>query len=130
MTDVQKITRIQTTAETANGPKIEQYGTRLRASYDVEQEDTPTPRWFAIDFIDTLAFRWTPDFACDAGQVGGYSAVAEKRQSEWLASLLNHEEGPNENFALQLHHFIIYFDHEGALEVVARQFEVEPEAVI
>jgi hypothetical protein len=111
----------RSTAECDEGPLISMQPGHLAIRYDIE---TDTGRiWTTIQFAGAVALRITPDPAVSTLMIQGYSKVGIVKGSLWLASMVGARgdgQLPND-----LSHFVVYFDHYGAVETLARSCEVQ-----
>ncbi|MEM6958884.1 MAG: hypothetical protein AAF645_24595 [Myxococcota bacterium] len=105
------------TAGCDEGPEVYYAGATLRLRYD--HEGLP---WTTVSFDGVLAMRTIPDATVSELQLEAYSAVIEVETSQWMNGLLGKTE-PHYRMPLR-RHFIIYFDHWGAVEVLAQSFQI------
>jgi hypothetical protein len=110
------------TAECDLGPEIQMRrpgGLTIR--YDAEGESGPV--WTTVRFRGAVALRILPEVAVTALAAAAYSRVGIVKNSTWLASL----RAPAADGALsaELQHFVIFFDHYGSVETIARSCELE-----
>jgi hypothetical protein len=112
-----------TTAEADVGPIVEYSPGRLTVRYDVEAEGGLT--WTTIQFGAAVAFRFTPDEACEEWMIEAYSRICEVLDSEWLRELASKADSTYEPMRPGLHHWMVYFDHHGCVEVLADSFDVD-----
>jgi hypothetical protein len=106
------------TAEADEGPVIEQCPGKLTVRYDLENESGVV--WTTLAFDGAMASRFTPDPACEAWMVGAYSRVCVVDESPWLEELRRLSAKSGERIPDDRRHLLVYFDHHGCLEVVAR----------
>jgi hypothetical protein len=111
----------RSTAECAEGPEVLMRPGRLTVRYDTEAEGGP--EWTTLQFPGAVAVRVTPEPAVSALASGAYSMVAIVGNSMWLASLTG--LGTDGNLPADLKHFLVFFDHYGAIEAIARTCEVK-----
>lgn len=108
---------LRSTAETEEGPLIEQRPGRFLVRYDLE--GSVGIDWVAIQFDMTFASRFTPDQCCTRLMIGAYSKLCVVEGSSWLSDLRAKSLKSRRSVSGSLRHFIIYFDHYGCIEVVA-----------
>lgn len=112
----------EVTSECDIGPIAEHRPNHLEIRYDVEG---PTgPRWTTIVFEDAVAARFTPDESCTVEMVRAYSRVSEITGSRWYTDLRDEAQRHGGVFGSGLRHFVVYFDHVGAWEVLANTVSV------
>lgn len=110
------------TGECDRGPIIESHPGKVVVRYDVEGELGPV--WTDISFDSALALKTTPDISVNEEQVKAYSAICEVNESSWLRTLALCGERFEHKLA-GLRHFILYFDHVCAVEVVAKSYRID-----
>lgn len=113
----------RTTGECDLGPIFEGGFGELQIRYDVE--GTEGPVWTTIRFERAVAVRTTPDPAVSKFMVEAFSRICEVEESSWLQVLQQSSTIGGGNFWENLHHFVVYFDHEGCIEVAAQSVSVE-----
>src|SRR5687768_17135731 len=79
------IKALRTTAETEEGPLIEQRPGWLLLRYDLEGEGGL--EWVALEFEMVFAVRFTPDQCCTLLMVEAYSKLCVGEGSTWLSEL-------------------------------------------
>lgn len=108
------------TAECDVGPEIQLRPGELTIRYDVEGESGPV--WTTVRFQGAVALRVVPEVAVTALLAEAYSRVGIVKNSTWLTSL---RALPGDgSLGTDLEHFVIFFDHYGAVETLARRYEV------
>ena len=112
------------TGECDTGPEISFRPGQVSIRYDVETESGVV--WTDVRFTTAVALRVTPDTAVTKELVSAYSRVCEIKPSRWLENLRLRES--DEEVSEHLRHFAIYFDHFGAVEIVASVFQVSVSA--
>jgi len=108
------------TGECDIGPEILFRPGQVSIRYDIETESGVV--WTELRFTGAVALRVTPDVAATEDLVSAYSRVCEVELSTWLDHLRAGEA--DHGLAEHLRHFIIYFDHFGAVEIVASDYQV------
>ena len=91
--------------------------------YDTEADEGIV--WTALEYDCALAYRFTPDLGVIEAMIGAYSKVAEVLDSEWKKELIARAQATDSSVSPELRHFVTYFDHHGALEVLARSVQVK-----
>lgn len=107
----------------------------VQVRYDIEGYDERddgaapvwAPIWTKVNFIDVVAMRFTPESACTELMIDAYSRVCEVVGSRWLIELGELFKEAHEDISPAFHHFMIFFDHYGCLEVISTNVEVENE---
>lgn len=108
------------TAECDVGPEIQLRPGELAIRYDAEGESGPV--WTTVRFQGVVALRVVPEVAVTPLLAEAYSRVGIVKNSSWLTSL---RALPGDgSLSADLEHFVIFFDHYGAVETLARRFEV------
>ncbi len=115
------------TAECDIGPKIEITPGLVILKYDYE--GSKGVEWITLRFNSAIAIRTTPDIAVSEIQLDAYSCVCKVINSEWLKSIREIAENGEGSLPDSLFHFIIYFDHYGAVEVVAKNVNIDKQVV-
>ena len=111
----------RSTAECDEGPEMSMRPGVLSVRYDAEAEGGP--EWTTLHFPGAVAVRVTPEPAVSAIAAGAYSMVAIVSDSTWLASMTQSEiDG---KLPPDLKHFVVFFDHYGSVEAIARTCELE-----
>lgn len=109
----------RSTGECDQGPEVLLRPGLLVVRYDVETDDGLV--WTTLRFGGAIALRVVPELAVSPLTVSAYSKVGVINNSEWLASLVRDGSGiPGD-----LKHFIVFFDHYGSVETLARSCEVQ-----
>jgi len=111
----------RSTANCDLGPEICLLREDLTVRYDVEGHIGPI--WTTIRFRATVALRVVPDAAVTEVEASAYSRVCRINNSVWLDSLRSNT-GRDGTLNEGLEHFIIFFDHYGAVEVIAKTCEL------
>ena len=111
------------TAETEDGPVIEQRPGKVNVRYDAEDESGIV--WTSISFRGAIATRFTPEPACEPWMIEAYSRVCIAEESPWLNELRRLALEGGEPIADDRRHWIVYFDHYGCLEVVAEDVRLD-----
>jgi len=109
------------TAECDIGPIIDFKPGKLSVRYDNETDSGRV--WTTVFFLGAVASKITPAVAATVMHIDAYSRVCVVENSRWLHELksrVKHIEGIFEN----LRHFVLYFDHECAVEVLAQSLQV------
>ena len=109
------------TAECSEGPTIYFHLGHCRVRYDAE-DSSGRVVWTEVRFDGALAVKFTPEAFVTADMVGAYSKVSAWENSPWIAALVAHGSNP---FPDSIRHFLMYFDHEGCFEVLARAVEIQ-----
>jgi len=100
--------------EFVDGPQVLISSRRVTLRWDAET-DSGTYEWSSASFVGVEQVEFTADSSCSPEQIGAYDRLVKVEPSEKLARLA----GADAKF---LHHFRIYFDGIGCLEVVAEDF--------
>jgi hypothetical protein len=108
------------TAECDVGPEIQLRPGELTIRYDAEGESGPL--WTTIRFRGAVALRVVPEMAVTALLATAYSRVGIVKNSAWLTSLC--ARPGDGSISADLQHFVIFFDHYGAVETLARTCEL------
>jgi len=111
----------RSTAECDVGPEVMLRPGLLTVRYDVETDSGPA--WTSLRFGGAIALRVVPEPAVSPLASGAYSKVGTIKNSEWLASLL--AASGDGKLPQDLKHFVVFFDHFGSVETVARSCEVQ-----
>lgn len=114
-----KLTR--STAECDEGPEVLLRPGLLMLRYDVEIDAGRA--WSTLRFAGAIALRVVPEPAVSPLSASAYSRVGIINNSEWLASLLS--AGGDGRLPQDLKHFVVFFDHYGSVETIARSCEVQ-----
>lgn len=111
----------RSTAECDEGPVVSMQPGMLTIRYDAE---TNTGRlWTTLRFAGAVALRVTPEPAVSTLMTKAYSKVGAVTGSQWLASMIDaRSDGLLPD---TLRHFVVFFDHYGAVETLARSCEVQ-----
>lgn len=129
----QQITTLKTlphsTGECDIGPEISFRPGHVSIRYDTEGALGIV--WTELRFTDAVALRVTPDIAVAEELISAYSRVCEIEPSTWLEEL-QRGKSPEElrsstahgGWPEHLRHYAVYFDHFGAVEVLALDFAV------
>lgn len=108
----------RTTGECDSGPLFEGGFGEVQVRYDVEGEEGPV--WTTIRFRGAVAVRTTPDVAVSRYMLEAFSRVCEVEGSSWVEELREAGAKAGGNYGESLRHFVVYFDHEGCIEVAAQ----------
>ena len=111
------------TAEADVGPIIEHRPGQLTVRYDVEGENGIV--WTSLSFDGAIASRFTPAAACETWMVEAYSRVCVVEESPWVKELHQVSSRHRERIPDDLRHMLVYFDHHGCLEVLARGAQID-----
>ncbi len=111
----------RSTGECDEGPEISMRPGTVTIRYDAETDSGQA--WTTLRFSGAVALRFTPDPAVSPMMVRAYSKIGIVTGSAWLASLLG-TKGDG-RLPDDLSHFVVFFDHHGAVEIVARSCEVK-----
>jgi len=109
----------RSTAVCDEGPEILMRPGVLTVRYDMESNNGR--EWTTIEFIGAVALLVTPEFATKAIATEAYSKIAIVLNSMWMAMMV----GAEGRLASDLKHFVVFFDHYGSVEVIARAYEVQ-----
>jgi hypothetical protein len=83
--------------------------------------------WTVLSFTGVFAARFTSAPACPAWVIRSYSRVCQVVDSSWILELRGAVAASGEGqVSASARHFVLYFDHVGCWEVVARDVELEP----
>ena len=110
----------QSTAECDIGPEVVLRPGRVSIRYDNEAESGVV--WTELLFTTAIALRVTPDSAVTEDLLSAYSQICEIERSPWLESFRT--DSRNAELPRGLRHFVVYFDHFGAVEIAATSFTV------
>jgi len=112
----------RSTAECDEGPETIFRPGVLTVRYDSETEAGRA--WTTLRFRGAIALRVIPAPAISPIVIEAYSKVCVIKNSAWLASLMNtHGDG---RLPEDRKHFVVFFDHYGSVETIARTCELEP----
>lgn len=111
----------RSTAECDEGPEVLLRPGLLTVRYDVEGDTGP--KWTTLLFAGAAALRVVPEPAVSAMAALAYSKVGIINNSEWMASLVA-VDGDG-SLPADLQHFVVFFDHFGSIETIARSCEVQ-----
>jgi hypothetical protein len=100
--------------EFAHGPHILISPGRVTLRWDAETESGDYA-WSSAEFVGVEAAAFTGDDSCTPEQAAAYDQLVKVEPSGMLSSL----RGAEGKF---LHHYRIYFDEVGCLDVVAEDF--------
>jgi hypothetical protein len=117
-----------TTSETDGGPRLQLHKRTLTVRYEAEVEgyDIDLPiAWTTITFQYTWGVRFTTYESLSHMDVS-YRHICELPASPWVTEIVSNvlEEGIGKP---SLHHFVVYFDDGGLVEVAAHSFSVSVE---
>lgn len=71
-------------------------------------------------FSTVSAYRYTTAYRCSAWHVEAYQQLVEVHDSEWIRELQGQQIANGlGDLRREMHHYMLYFDEEGAYEVVA-----------
>lgn len=108
------------TAECDEGPIIQFTLGDCRVRYD--GEDQSGTIWTEVRFHAALAMRFTPDSFVKEEMIAAYSRVCVLEPSPWVDELQGRQQ--QERLRPSIRHFVLYFDHVGAVEVLAESAEL------
>lgn len=114
------VEELPSTAETDVGPRLEHQPGQVRLQYDREGEEGPL--WVTLEFAGAVAYRFTPEAACDEEMLQAYSRLVIMHDSTWVADL--RQASRRIGLPADLQHFAVYFDHSGGVDVLARSATV------
>ncbi len=110
----------QSTADCDKGPKIEFTPGKLNVHYDYYSD--VDEGWVNVRFNKAISQKFIPDNAVTEFMINAYSKICIVSNSKWLMEIKsNAKHQVNDS----INHFIIYFDHNGCLEVLAESFSIE-----
>jgi len=113
----------ESTAECDDGPEIICKPGDCTIRYDHPSGNSI--KWVSIFFRVVSALRMIPDAACSEGALEAYSKICLVEPSNWLAGLRKNAGKDSNHIPIDSKHFIIYFDHYGSVEVIAKSFSVK-----
>ncbi len=102
------------TAECEEGPIVNFNPGNCFVRYDSEDETGTV--WTEVHFSGAVAIRFTPDRFVTEEMVVAYGKVCAQNPSSWISSLRSHAQ---HRLPDSVRHFLVYFDHQGCLEVLA-----------
>lgn len=108
------------TAECDTGPEILFKPGSLTVRYDYDSDIGES--WGKMVFLGAIAQRFIPDIVTTELMTNCYSKICVIENSSWIAEL---EDRTDSEIFSSLKHFMVYFDHNGCLEVLAREFSLE-----
>ena len=111
----------RSTAECDEGPEVTMRPGIITIRYDTETD--AGREWTTLRFLGAVAIRVTPEPAVSAMVARAYSMVAVIDNSAWMASM--NQACRNGKLPSNLKHFVLFFDHYGGIEAIARSCEVE-----
>lgn len=100
------------------GPIFIQRPGELDVWYDAEGDESI--EWSQIKFRSALAVRFCPEASVDETMVTAYSRILEIENSDWLAGLSSLALEHHQQLLPGLRHMMLFFDHYGCLEVIAK----------
>ena len=114
------------TNRTIRGPHVFFSRDELCVEYD-HQGDDGAITWASIVFTDVIAFEFRQEVCCTLESVPDSSSITIEMDSQWLSelrkqwvSLLGGQEWQEKQGGFtRFHHFVVFFDDVGCLEVVA-----------
>src|SRR5216684_3402947 len=114
------------------GPVLKFAEDTLELTYDAYGEDRKR-HWVTIRFADVIAYCYTQDGSETAEQLKGYHKLVCDTESAWRTQIIQRWEESYGDHAYQkelggsarFKHYNIYFDHHGAVDVIASGFEIE-----
>ena len=109
----------RSTAACDEGPEVLMRPGMIAVRYDTESIDGRD--WTTITFMGAVALRVVPEFAVEAMLIGAYSKISIVINSKWVGTMIGAEGG----LVSDLKHFVVFFDHYGSVEVIARTHEVQ-----
>lgn len=113
----------ETTAECDIGPVL--FGKPGSAFVAYDSPDEPNVTWTVLHFSGALASRVIPSIAVSVLAVDAYSKVCTVEDSVWLQELRGQAKRHRKVFDENLKHFIMYFDHNASIGVVAKSVSVK-----
>jgi hypothetical protein len=121
---LKEVLRLPTSTGQADvGPILEYRPDQVWVTYDASGTSADTV-WTTLLFREALALKFTPEQGCTPIMVQADSRVCELESSDWMREI----QAVNPDFELpsSTHHFVLYFDDHGCLEVVAAQVGLDP----
>lgn len=109
------------TAECDEGPEILMRPGLLTVRYDAETDTGRT--WTTLRFLGAVALRVVPEPAVSPTLARAYSKVALIENSTWLAGFA--DTSGDGRLPGDLRHFVVFFDHYGSVETIARSCDVQ-----
>ena len=109
------------TGGTEEGPELNKQGTRLIVSFDDCQ------KWCAIEFESLAGLKITPDIAVTEFQIEAYSKICTIGDFEWIEELRSQAQDDGMMLLDTYKHYMLYFDHQCCLEVVAGEYKINCE---
>ena len=107
------------TGATEFGPVVERNSTDLFVRFSDCDKDG------LITFTGVLAFRFVPDISCSNFHLEAYSKICKVSNSVWLSELDNEAKQQGHKLSPNIIHYMIYFDHHGALEVAGTDCKID-----
>jgi hypothetical protein len=104
------------------GPVVQFRLGELHVWYDSEGEQ---PVWTHLHFGTCIAMRFTPEPSVSELMIQAYSRVIEHPESPWLSELRTQAKERHQQIFPDLRHMLVFFDHYGCLELVARTVSVD-----
>ena len=105
------------------GPIVVHKPGKIDLWYDSEGDDSVV--WTHVHFSSVVGFRFTPETGVDETMVTAYSKIIELPGSEWINTLEMSASERHQRLMTELRHMMLFFDHHGCLEVIARTVEYE-----
>jgi hypothetical protein len=121
------------TDTTDNGPIVFATGMTLSLKYDYHHDDG-TIDWTEIEFKEVLAYRFDEWVCADDGAYINFREMAECDASPWLLRKLDkwdknvgwHQFHIDKGGRSRFRHYMIDFDDQGLLEVIASSYRIIP----
>lgn len=102
------------------------YKFEVRYTYPSHNEDFNPA---SLIFEYALAYKWTGQPAATPDMLNAYDTVVEVQDSQWLREIKSITRSAPEHLGktspseLNLRHYMVYFDDNGCLEVIAESVE-------
>ncbi|PCJ16052.1 MAG: hypothetical protein COB02_17290 [Candidatus Cloacimonadota bacterium] len=112
------------TGECDYGPQIQYTLGECIIKYDYESESGI--KWVTIIWNTALAIKTIPSTSISNFHLAGYNKISKVENSNWLKSLSYISNTRHESLGNGLSHYLIYFDHECSIEIIAKSFKVIP----
>ena len=113
----------ESTATCEIGPIIRQKPGTIDIWYDSEGQENLL--WTHICFKTVLAMRFTPEVAINELMPQAYSKIVEVLRSDWLQNFEMVANEKHQSIIQGLQHFMVFFDHYGCVEVIAKSFSID-----
>jgi hypothetical protein len=120
------------TSSSDKGPLLKFEDGTLELNYDASGENHKR-HWATIRFAGVLAYSYVEDGSHTLEQQEGYNKLVCKSESLWRSQIIQRWEESYGDHAYQkelggsvrFKHYNVYFDHHGAVDVIASGFEIE-----